>query len=186
MQRRSAGYAFAVMTSPLEAESAIADSYDFHINQRIVTVRLGSLPKQYVPMYELPRGNVESLGSTSQHNMKSQITNMIPYSTPQVPVVCKDSKSQAPTPLGTMPRYDVKTAEEVQEMLDNPDTSLTTLTESQRRKHIAFLEDQLAIVTELKIHREEGLELTVAEMKKVNRENDLVLYLKELWRWNEI
>ena len=78
----------------------------------------------------------------------------------------------------------MKTAEEVQEMLDNPDRSLTTLAESQQRKHIAFLEDQWAISTEYKIHREEGLELTVAEMKKVNRENDLVHYLKELWRWN--
>ena len=70
-------------------------------------------------------------------------------------------------------------------MLDNPNLSLTTLTKSQIRKHIAFLDDELEIVTECKIRRKQGQKPTVAEMKRINREGDLVHYLKELWVWSQ-
>ena len=83
MRRPSQGYAFAVMSSPSEAESAIADSYDFHINQRMVTVRRGSLPKQYVPMYELANRNIENSESTFR---QPRINTILPHSTLQVTV----------------------------------------------------------------------------------------------------
>ncbi|MCJ1402481.1 hypothetical protein MMC11_005701 [Xylographa trunciseda] len=177
-QGRTSGHAFIIMNSVAEAESAIADSFEIHINNRLITVRLGTLPKQYLPMYELPRRVDETIrGRTTEaiHSPSSEARHKSLLSLR----AHRESKSRIPS-SSFAERFDKTTVREVEEMLNNPTISCNSMSQDQLQQHIQFVKAQLKNIKKYQARRHKGEELHFKKIRLINREEDFVTYMGEL------
>ncbi|MCJ1389281.1 hypothetical protein MMC18_002137 [Xylographa bjoerkii] len=177
-QERPPGHAFIIMSSAAEAESAVADSFELQINNRLIAVRLGSLPKHYSSIYEPPRRVVETIrGRTNDaiHSSGSGLRDNSLLSTR----AHSDSRLKNASSSSIEP-FDKKTVREVEDMLNNPTISFTGMGKVQLQQHKEFVKSQLKNIKSYKARREEGEELHFKKIRLINREDDFRHYKDEL------
>ncbi|MCJ1438768.1 hypothetical protein MMC27_008158 [Xylographa pallens] len=176
-QARPPGHAFIIVKSAAEAESAIADSFRLHIDNRLITVRLESLPKQYLSTYELPsrvaettRGRNAVIHSPNERSRHKPLLSTGTYSG------CR-SQNCIPSSLEC---FDKETVREVEEMLNNPTISCKGFTEVQLQQHKKYVATQLQNIKNYGARRDEGQELHFKEIRLINRKKDFTSYMNDL------
>ncbi|MCJ1283711.1 hypothetical protein MMC26_003042 [Xylographa opegraphella] len=176
-QERPLGHAFLVMTSAAEAESAVAESFQLHIDNRLITIRLGSLPKKYLSTYEVPSRVAET---TRGHNAAILLQNggsqhkSLPSTGAGSGRRPRNGRSSSTEP------FDKETVREVDEMLDNPTISCKSLTKVQLQQHMHYVTVQLKHIAKYRAKRDEGHELHYKEIKLINRKKDFAAYMNDL------
>ena len=172
------GYAFVIMSSAAEAESAIADSFELHIDNRLITVRLGTLPKQYLLAYKPPKRAAESARGRTTASIRSPGNG-----SQQKPMMLKRARSDSRTKntsSSSVGRFDRQTIQQVEWMLSNPTISLNRLSKLQLQQHEQFVGAQLENIRKYKARRDQGEELHFKKLRLINREEDFSGYKKEL------
>ncbi|MCJ1378207.1 hypothetical protein MMC17_001303 [Xylographa soralifera] len=176
-QERPPGHAFIIMESAAEAESAIADSFKLHIDNRLITVRLGSLPKQYLSAYELP---IRVAETTRGRNASIRYPNS---GLRHKSVLSTGARSGSRPQNGRSPsveRFDKETVREVEEMLNNPTISCKGMSKVQIQQHKQYVEAQLGNIKKYRARRNEGEELHFKKIGLINRKKDFTFYMNDL------
>jgi hypothetical protein len=202
-------HAFVIFSTVAEAETALKGvTKETTIEGRRVGVRFGAIPAEYVGQYkpwkppveddedEIPRGPrtrvpakiSKSAWAPPKHQnppkpMGNMLDSLQPPARPATPEPGPGiHPAGSPTKLVSFmkPKHDAALVASVDEMILNPQYSLTSMSKAERKRHLEYVQDLIQKIYKYKAKRAEGQVLSAREIKRVNRTEDYERYEKEL------